>query len=365
MVPSRRDLAAQFGVDLNTLQRAMTPLLSDGTLEAQNGRGTFVPVSRSVPVHASGSSIVQGARTRTIGVTAFFNDDLAARGQELPATHTILKAMEGEAEELEAKTTFMNRWRRDEEELSPAHCVRELLAQGADCVAVVDVYSHPYVLSELRAMPDLGSLPVVFISAIDHYVPCAHVYFDNRDAGYKAADMLVQAGHRQITFLSPYAGRWVDVRSEGARLACEIFPEPVQFRVLPGDSTISIYQPDANDLALAAVSNLMSAGVLQGGIVAAHDWLALELMALGQKQGRHAGSDYGLVGFDDIPLAYTNGLSTIRPPLESIGGEALRLALSCLNDGRWNRVTSLRAQAIKRNTHIMPVPQSDGSAVHE
>jgi len=351
MVPSRRDLAIEFGVDLNTVQRAMTPLLSDGTLRAENGRGTFVPFSEASALQNAQNGASAAGRTVTIGIAAYFNNDLAARGEELPATHTILKAIESQASDSGARAVFMNRWRRNEVELSPAHCVRELLAQGADCVAVVDVYSHPYVLSELRSMPDLKDLPVVYISAINHYVPCAHVYFDNRDAGYKAADLLIHAGYRQITFLSPYIGRWVDLRAEGARIACANRQEPIDFRIVPEDRRISIFEDDAPQRARESVCRFASSNGIHGGIIAAHDVVAVQVFEEGHKLGRNAGAHYGLVGFDDEPIAFSHGLSTMRPPLEAIGAEAMKLALSCMQDDRWNREISLPTQTIVRNTH--------------
>ena len=42
MLPGRRDLARQYAVSLVTLDRAIGPLLADGTLRADDRRGTFV-----------------------------------------------------------------------------------------------------------------------------------------------------------------------------------------------------------------------------------------------------------------------------------------------------------------------------------
>ena len=42
MLPSRQSLAREYSVDLSTVQRAVSEMLTDGTLRADSGRGTFV-----------------------------------------------------------------------------------------------------------------------------------------------------------------------------------------------------------------------------------------------------------------------------------------------------------------------------------
>src|SRR5579871_6126246 len=42
MLPSRRDLAREYGVSPITIERAITHLIADGVLRADDRRGTFV-----------------------------------------------------------------------------------------------------------------------------------------------------------------------------------------------------------------------------------------------------------------------------------------------------------------------------------
>ncbi len=351
IIPSRRELASEFDVDLNTIQRALAPLLADGTLRAENGRGTFVATDQPIVSASTASATARDARCGRIGVTAFFNEELSVRGEELPATMDLLKAMEKTAIAQGGKTVFMNRWQQSGPELGPEYCVRELLKQGVDAVAVVDVYTHPYVLSELRGMPDLAELPVVYVSNMDHYVPCAHVYFDNRDAGFKAAAALIFSGYDEIVFCAPYQGRWVDSRSEGTRIACDCGAEPVKFRSWPSSGHFDVNVPDLVDRLAIVVKNMFDTGNVRGGIVAAHDRLALAIIEEADRRGIVPGRDFGIIGFDDEPRAFTRGLTTIRPPLEAMAIEAIRVTGMCLAEGRWNRVSSLRADIAARATH--------------
>ncbi|MDR3708192.1 MAG: substrate-binding domain-containing protein [Capsulimonadaceae bacterium] len=354
LLPSRRDLAQEFGVDLNTIQRAMAPMLSDGTLRAENGRGTFVSENPSWPASAHTTGAPARTRTKTVGVTAFLDEIAVATGKELPATMTVVKAIESQASALGANTVFYNRWGANREEISPTVAARELLAQGCESVFVIDVYTHPYVLSEMRSAPDLASQPIVYVSNVGEYVPCAHVFYDNRDAGYRAADRLCAEGYREITFLAPYAGEWPAIRADGARIACESWREPVKFNVTPLEERFEFYSPGKEGRTNAFVDRLIDENKLKGGIIAAHDALALRIMERAEMRGIVAGRDYGLVGFDDEPRAIARGLTTIRPPLEELGAEAVRLMTSWSTPPRTGIVVSLRANVVERSTHKKP-----------
>ncbi|HEY3333235.1 MAG TPA: GntR family transcriptional regulator [Capsulimonadaceae bacterium] len=350
IVPSRRELAAEFDVDLNTIQRALAPLLSDGTLRAEEGRGTFVADGVRL---SAGSMRSNGSSTLplTIGVTAFLDEDSTAAGLEPPATLTVLKALEKYAAASGSRTEFVNRWRGTDPELSPADGARQLLANGADCVVVVDVYAHPYVLAELRSMVNVASLPIVYLSSVDHHVPCAHVCYDNRDAGFKAAQALLAEGYREITYLSPYMGKWTTSRAEGVHVACDTAGRDCSYHLFPVDRHEIVDSPAGRARAVECVAELIGAGLLRGGIVAAHDYLSAILLDGARRHGLVAGRDFGLVGFDDEPVAYTSGLTTVRPPLEDMAAEAVKLSTRCLEDGTWKRVSILRGDVVLRNSH--------------
>jgi DNA-binding LacI/PurR family transcriptional regulator len=354
MLPGRRDLAKQYDVDLTTIERAVGALLDDGTLRAEGRRGTFVSEAQRAPVAGVQSADSAASRVLTIGITAFFDEDAAIKGTELPATITIVKAIEDLAASSETRTRFINRWSRSSEELDSSTCAKQLLAEGADCVAIVDAYTHPRVVSDIRRTPELAELPVVYVSAAGDYVPCSHVYFDNKDAGFRAADSLLSEGYRDITFLAPYSGDWQMLRAEGARIACESSREPASFRRVAGHDYIELHNREERDRMIDEyLSKFADTVGIHGGIIVAHDVMAYRLMVIGESRGLKAGLDYGLVGFDDDPLAFSRGLTTIRPPLEEMGTATARLALSLAAGGDKNQIVSLRAQVIARNTHLM------------
>lgn len=349
LLPSRRVLAEEFGVDLNTIQRALAPLLSDGTLRAEGGRGTFVgDASRAAALR--GVDIAAPVRARTIGITAFLNEDNAAAGLEPPATAVVLRAIEENVRKGGGKAVVLNRWSDRLPEMRVADAVRRLLNDGVDGVVVVDVYTHAVVLADLLSMPDIAQAPVVYVSNMGYYVPCAHVYFDNRDAGYRAAAILIDAGYRNIRFLTPYAAEWQNIRSEGARIACENRTN-VQFELVPPVGTIDLYGDSKDAMVAAFLDEVADSNPKDVGFIAAHDLIARSFMNAAERSGLVAGRDYGLVGFDDDVFAMARGLTTMRPPFEEMGAEAASILLAD-NPYGWNRVSSLRAQAVVRQTHL-------------
>ena len=348
IVSSRRDLAFEFGVDLNTIQRAMAPLLSDGTLRAENGRGTFVGVARAMSVSGqNGAAAPQ--RICHIGTTAYYDEVEAAQGTDLLATMAVVASIENRTRALGLQWTFLNRWRRGEKELSPAAAARDLLAQGVDAVMVVDPYTHPYVVSEMRSATDLADRPVVYVSTVGVYVPCAHVFYDNRDAGFRAAERLCAEGYREISFLGPYIGDWSSMRADGAKIACDTLG--VSYRATPPEERFEYFDAETYARTEAFLERLLDSGAIRGGIIAEHDALAFRLMDRAADRGLTVGMDYGLIGFDDVPRALVRGLTTVRPPLEEMAAEAVRLNLAWSPEARMGIVVSLRAPIVERRTH--------------
>src|SRR5690348_9768699 len=80
MFPSRRDLAKEYGVSPITVERAVTRLLADGLLRADDRRGTFV-----ARLEAAWIATVQPTETFPLKITEEDSAVVAARTQ-IPAT---------------------------------------------------------------------------------------------------------------------------------------------------------------------------------------------------------------------------------------------------------------------------------------
>jgi len=67
MIPSRRELARQYQVEVKTIQRAIGLLLDDGVLRAEAGRGTFVAIGPSAQTTLQERSLRIGISLRDAG----------------------------------------------------------------------------------------------------------------------------------------------------------------------------------------------------------------------------------------------------------------------------------------------------------
>jgi DNA-binding LacI/PurR family transcriptional regulator len=67
---------------------------------------------------------------------------------------------------------------------------------------------------------------------------------------------------------------------------------------------------------------MVAKGMLRGGIIAANDYIALEILRAAGEAGIAPRRDFLIVGVDDIPQSMPAGLSSVRPPLEQLGMEA-------------------------------------------
>jgi DNA-binding LacI/PurR family transcriptional regulator len=191
--------------------------------------------------------------------------------------------------------------------------------------------------------------PAVWVSPRPTLLGVPTVSYDNDYAGYLAALHLIETGCRRIVFpypenvLTDAALReefsWLVQRLEGAERACtrnggKFLPLPL---TPPRDASNS---PRAFWTALGRAAGESMAfwvnGLCRAGIIAPNDWFALALRSALSARGFPAGppartpAHYSLIGFDNIAEAAEAGLSSIEPPVETLGQQAAGLMLRLL-----------------------------------
>jgi len=348
MVPSRRDLARRYGVDVNTIQRAMGILLKDGILRAEGWRGTFVAdsttatISRNRPerLYQPVQRIATPRHTTrvSIGIVASVIPDVL-RGVP-PGDHwqaIVVHALERSISEEAASTVhFQNRWADDRpgETMANVDAAKRLLADGVDGVVVMFPYHEE--VNEYLAFAESNRVPSVIVTPayeIAGIVP--HVRYDSANAGYVAADHLLRQGYRRLGFFAPFRSTWSDERLNGVREAVR-----------------REYSRRASDAYLNKIDKL------RVGIVAANDHAALGLLQGAEQRALVAGRDFGLVGFDDIPQSREVGLTSLRPPLEAMGAEAGRVIRQVVTGVKAPAQVVLQSQIVSRKSSLFAGPKS-------
>ena len=84
-------------------------------------------------------------------------------------------------------------------------------------------------------------------------------------------------------------------------------------------------------------------------LIGANDHVARGVSLAVDELGWKRGGDYGLIGFDDIRWAREAGVTSVHPPIERMGREAVRLLLTALRGG-----AGLSADHIRIPSYLIP-----------
>ena len=373
-LPSRRHLATEYGVAVGTVQTALTLLIQDGTLRPRGRWGTMVahrkrPGENPSPDREYASSIktaesgdleavsrlvrpvARPASESIVGVIMFYAD----RVFQGPWRQDALSPIERAASSVGSTVLYAEQNSTDDPRRIIDIC-SSLKSQGASGFIFVthgemDLFDS--ILDFIRVNHD----PIVWIGISPAPRPLMSVYYNNVDAGFHAADHLLSRGCRSLLFYSPCEAEWVSKRAAGAaerfslsRSADCDFEQIVD--PLPQEELGD--EPDFFRQAAAKRGReLFTNGCRWDAIIAANDLTAVGLIEAASEYGLEPPRDFLIVGYDDLPIARKIGLSTIRPPMENIGQNAVKLIMNawhgdhsrsrvCLNSDLIIRKSTLR-----------------------
>ena len=354
MLPSRRDLARQYAVSLVTLDRAIGPLLADGTLRADDRRGTFVLKSLAVPPKPQATALEADAgpailRSGTIGIIASLAH---AQGQE----YFILHELEHVLSRQGFSTTVLNRVQDLSSPRSLTDAAQAMLGENVSALILICLDIDRVLIAEELGRLNLGNVPVVCILAGELTLPIPHVFYDNRSGGHQAAQHLFERGWRNLTVVAPFSASWVSERIAGVRDALQALGLPDSVQVLAGDGRNWQILQDPRPLGYQTARAALSAGwrPTGGGVICVSDGVAFGVMEAAAEWGLEAGRDFGILGFDDEPEARMAGLTSLRPPMQGMAREAARLLLDHIGGSDGSLQVRLRAQVIPRASTQSP-----------
>ena len=347
LLPSRRMLAQEYGVELGTLQQAISGLLADGTLRALPRQGTVVgpadvrepPPRRPAPGEAI-LGIVAGFHSQPDGPDTLHHD----------WERIVLSSLERTFGGTGGATRLFNRYGPNKLIVPPAEAMTSLQESGADALAVFLLHDSVEMVASALAAGGGGRTPVVFLTAGPLDRPLPHVYYDQESAGYQAARHLIERGYGPLLFLLPFSADWAEKRLSGAQNAVRHAGlPPTALQVYRADPPPPPWDVDQAEAGRALAGPLLGTGWQGGvGVIGANDAVALGFLHSAAEAGRALGRDFGLVGFDDLAASSLLGLSTVRPPLEALGEEAARLLLNALNGETATRQICLHSHLIPR-----------------
>ncbi|RYG38346.1 GntR family transcriptional regulator [bacterium] len=367
MLPGRRDLAVEYGVSVPTIERAVSDLIADGTLRVDQRRGTFagvVPESERLRLGGGRPAAPTRSEGITIGIVARLPYEVSEVEAAKEGAYTIIGGLERGLAATGGRSEFLNLWSATEERFFRAEDHDRLAAAGVDAVIAVYSLQHRDYPALMRAV-ERSKVPLIIVNEDKVSPPLLSVYHDHTDAAYQAANHLLAQGCERLTFFSARTASWVESRLEGVRRA-------VRDAGLPGDAVIDrvnrssvesdgdVYDATHNGYAWAQETLERDSSLLfcdRCGVVAANDFMAFGFLRAASERGCEVSRDYVIVGFDDDYGARHHGLSSMRPPLEELGEEAVRMAIQWATDPLSARRVTLHADLIARSSsRFQPQP---------
>ncbi|ADB34862.1 transcriptional regulator, LacI family [Kribbella flavida DSM 17836] len=159
--------------------------------------------------------------------------------------------------------------------------------------------------------------------------PGPYVDVDGASGCATATRHLAETGRRRIGFLGwPRTSGLAEDRLSGWRRACQQLG-------LPTDGLAVHCPEDTLDAGADATAELLDATEPVDGIVALSDVLALGALRELARRGLTAGTDVGLTGFDDSPLAsvVSPALTSLRQPMDRIATALIAILTATPGDG--------------------------------
>ena len=231
------------------------------------------------------------------------------------------------------------------------------LREAIETLLLLDVTAFAFVQCQIddviRVLREMGidRMPFVFAGERNSREPVPIVYYNDRHNGNMAASHLISRGCNRFIYFGADDKTWAVNRLAGVRDALHSrgFGDDALKTILA--STPHLGTSDPNEWirfareALSGIDPLLMAGV---GVVASNDFWALAYMEAAARAGLSAGSDYKIIGFDDVSAARECGLTSLRPPLAAMGAQACALLRSVLAGNATMQGACLRSLLVMR-----------------
>jgi len=195
-------------------------------------------------------------------------------------------------------------------------------------------------------------LPLVLV---DSFHPCFDsIHVKNLEGAKMATRHLLQLGHRAIAMINAsLETQPARERLEGYRAALDEFGVPfVQERVvMEGTDRQDGFHRGAGRASMTKLLALRGSGDPMTAVFIASDVQAIGALEAARDAGIRVPEDVALVSFDDIELAQSAGLTTMRQPMYEMGQLALERLFSRIKDrAAQPTVTSFVPELIIRDT---------------
>lgn len=343
-MPSRRDLAKNYDVTPNTVNKAIHELVAQGLVTTSERHGTKVAGQSALTPMQTAANVRPPAANLggTIGIIATSPDDpVAWMLSDTARTDlwlgTIARSIEVTLAAGCVRLRYFRVW--GDAYPTPAAAIEAALANKVEGLIVTNVYGFPGYEEALSARTDLQRLPTLLLTSVAMSSPFSQLSYDQAQFGYVAARHLTDATYQRIVVLRLCAAEWFEDRIRGAERAVRAAGLPYRFEVVTPPNLLTGQQvQELEPLALSELAGQLydQAGIVGNGstaVIMPSDRMALALVTVLSNRGILPGRDVGLIGFDDTLQGRVAGLTTVRPPLETMGTTAAQRIMLAMTEG--------------------------------
>lgn len=311
-MPSENEIAEQFQMSRQTVRQTFGELEQEGWLYRMQGKGTFVSTPQSQ----------KGRDVQTIGIlTTYISDYIfphIVRGAE--------SALRARGYRLLLSSTDND---KDKEKESLNMMMSQPLS-GLIIEPTKSAEGNPNLNFYLSL--DYQHIPYLMINERYPEMNCPSLVVDDEDGGFKAAQHLIELGHRRIAgFFKTDDLQGVN-RLKGFIRAHHHYQIPL----LP-ENVIHYTTEEKREKPYASTLQLLSQNEDRPtAFVCYNDELAVHLLEAVRTLGLQIPQDVSIIGFDDSSLATATEvkLTTLTHPKTDLGTDAAQLLLDMIENKR-------------------------------
>lgn len=198
---------------------------------------------------------------------------------------------------------------------------------------------------------EVHKVPYLIIYSHRHATGRSYVGVDNVRAARKAAEHILDLGHRDILILSQHV-------QDNDRVAARYygFAEALRDRGIVLDERRIAYRPWSIEAGFDFVSEMVRSDDMPTAILCTNDYHALGALSACREMGIDVPGQLSVVGFDDLEIAafVTPPLTTVRVPAREIGAAAGEVIADVLANGAAPRSIEFDGTLIVRRSTAPP-----------
>lgn len=337
-LPPQRQLSVTFGVTTATLNRAIGMLVEEGVLTTSSGHGTFVARMPAASTAEAPARRASGRQAPPPGLEIALiapgdHDPLSGSTSGETMTDVVAHAIEQAVTAAQGHLRFYRLWHGGLASVDDA--IASACSQGTDGIIIVNITDYAKI--DAASEPHLAAqrVPGILIPGGSNPFAIPQVTYGQEQAGFAAGDHLLAMGYRQLVAVRAVDAVWCDQRIAGVAAALrlrapggrslEVIDMAVPLEKSHGISDAELAQLADGQLDRMRRSAWWDSGPV--GVVLPADRFALALLGAMRRHGIAPGRQLGVLGFNDSGPARMAGLTSVRPPLESLGAFAAEAVL--------------------------------------